>query len=128
MELIQVPKQSVHIPGNGRHALQEFAITHRPVSAADFALFAKRTGYLTAAERERQEFTVYDNPSVNGTPFADWSSVSALFVGRHDVVAFCDYHGVSLPSPSQWVAFVRHVTTKRLFALPLQTKACVPQL
>jgi hypothetical protein len=125
---IHVPKQTVHIPGNQLQVIEDFVITSRPITAAEFALFAKRAQYVTVAERERGEFSVYANPSLDGVPFADWSTVPALFVSREDVAAFCRYHQVNLPTPGQWVAFVRYVSENHLFALHRETKTRDPQL
>jgi hypothetical protein len=126
--IIRVPAQTVRIMGKLRQTVEGFAVTSRPITAAEFALFARRTGYVTIAERRREEYSVYANPSLDGVPFTERSLVPALFLGRDDVAAYCSHNRVTLPSPCQWVAFLQHVSRSRLFTFDGKKKCGVPQL
>jgi hypothetical protein len=122
MEIIRIPQKRIAFTKGELEIVREFAIAACPISTADYALFAKRSGYVTDAERRKKEFTVYSNPSVEGIPFTHWNLVPAIFVSRNDVVKFCEFHRVSLPTPTQWISFVQHAKMMREFALQRRSK------
>jgi formylglycine-generating enzyme required for sulfatase activity len=128
MQFIQVPTCSVELPASRKVKVRSFAIGTRPITAAEYALFAKHTGYVTSAETNKAEFTVYSNPSLEGAPLADWHIMPALCVGQREALAFCNFYQIQLPTPEQWLAFVRHVITCGLFAIRAETSKSHPAL
>ena len=114
---IQIPRRLIRSK-RGSVIVEPFEILSRPISAAEFALFAKKSGYTTKAEKANAEFTVYDNPAFEGIDFLDLSNVSAIALTVDDAAAFCRHYHVRLPTPDEWISFVRFIETKKLWSHP----------
>ena len=117
MNMIKIPTRRLMFGKHAKTVVPGFLISSSPVFVASFALFSKRSGYVTDAERAGLDYSYFNNPSFDNVSGVQRDLITTNWISLKDALAYCRYHSVDLPSPRQWQSFVEFASTENLFRL-----------
>jgi hypothetical protein len=117
MKMIRIPRRKLKFGNSANCVVPAFSMLRRPVTIGSYALFSKTAGYVTEAERERLEFTYFQNPSIDNVAIVDIDSIVCNWVSWNDAAEYCKFYSVRLPSALQWQSFVEFIQSNDLYRL-----------
>ena len=101
---IEVPLKTAPFEDGTHVTVQPFAIAKYPVSIGQFSAFSAKTGYISLAEKCRDEFNYWHVPGRDAIPPEKQLTLPAEFLCYHDAMAYCEWAGRRLPTESEWLA------------------------
>ncbi|QNN24377.1 formylglycine-generating enzyme family protein [Planctomycetales bacterium ZRK34] len=84
--------------------VEAFTIGKRPVTVAQFAAFAKETGYRSTNEQKGSVGTYNSNDQLAGMVEEERLTSPAFCVSYLDAIAYCEWTGCRLPTEAEWLA------------------------
>ncbi|HYE32392.1 MAG TPA: SUMF1/EgtB/PvdO family nonheme iron enzyme [Methylomirabilota bacterium] len=104
MDLVTIPATTVELRKGKPMKVPAFATSFQPVSACQFALYAKKTMFVSIAEIKNEEFTFWENPLFDGVPPIDVAKVPATCLRVDEAERSCRFFGGRLPTRREWLA------------------------